>query len=147
MEVPKDLRYTIEHEWIRVNGSKAVIGITQFAQDQLGDVVFVEMPAPDSEITKENTMGVVESVKTVSDLYAPASGKVIAVNSELETQPELINSEPYGKGWILELELSDPKELDSLLKLFAQRSLEKPGIVGVQGDRYSSLEKQPKRVV
>jgi len=115
MEVPKDLRYTIEHEWIRVNGSKAVIGITQFAQDQLGDVVFVEMPAPDSEISKENTMGVVESVKTVSDLYAPASGKVIAVNSELETQPELINSEPYGKGWILEVELSDPKELDSLL--------------------------------
>ena len=115
MEVPKDLRYTIEHEWIRVNGNKAVIGITQFAQDQLGDVVFVEMPAPDSEISKENTMGVVESVKTVSDLYAPASGKVIAVNSELETQPELINSEPYGKGWILEVELSDPKELDSLL--------------------------------
>jgi len=115
MEVPKDLRYTIEHEWIRVNGSKAVIGITQFAQDQLGDVVFVEMPAPDSEISKENTMGVVESVKTVSDLYAPASGKVIAINSELETQPELVNSEPYGKGWILEIELSDPKELDSLL--------------------------------
>lgn len=115
MEVPKDLRYTIEHEWIRVNGSKAVIGITQFAQDQLGDVVFVEMPSPDSEITKENTMGVVESVKTVSDLYAPASGKVVAVNSELETQPELVNSEPYGKGWILEIELSDPKELDSLL--------------------------------
>jgi len=115
MEVPKDLRYTIEHEWIRVNGTKAVIGITHFAQDQLGDVVFVEMPAPDSEITKENTMGVVESVKTVSDLYAPASGKVIAINSELETQPELINSEPYGKGWILEIELSDPKELDNLL--------------------------------
>ena len=115
MEVPKDLRYTIEHEWIRVNGAKAVIGITQFAQDQLGDVVFVEMPAPDSEITKENTMGVVESVKTVSDLYAPASGKVVAINSELETQPELVNSEPYGKGWILEIELSDPKELDSLL--------------------------------
>ena len=115
MEVPKDLRYTIEHEWIRVNGSKAVIGITQFAQDQHGDVVFVEMPSPDSENTKENTMGVVESVKTVSDLYAPASGKVVAVNSELETQPELVNSEPYGKGWILEIELSDPKELDSLL--------------------------------
>jgi glycine cleavage system H protein len=115
MEVPKDLRYTIEHEWIRVNGTKAVIGITHFAQDQLGDVVFVEMPEPDSEITKENTMGVVESVKTVSDLYAPASGKVVAINSELETQPELVNSEPYGKGWILEIELSDPKELDNLL--------------------------------
>jgi glycine cleavage system H protein len=115
MEVPKDLRYTMEHEWIRVNGSKAVIGITQFAQDQLGDVVFVEMPAVDSQVTKENTMGVVESVKTVSDLYAPASGKVIAVNTDLETQPELINSEPFGKGWILEIELADTKELDSLL--------------------------------
>ena len=115
MEVPKDLRYTIEHEWIRVNGSKAVIGITQFAQDQLGDVVFVEMPQPDTQITKENTFGVVESVKTVSDLYAPASGKVIAINTDLETQPELVNSEPYGKGWILEIELSDTKELDSLL--------------------------------
>jgi glycine cleavage system H protein len=115
MEVPKDLRYTIEHEWIRVTGNKAVVGITQFAQDQLGDVVFVEMPAPDSTVTKENTMGVVESVKTVSDLYAPASGKVTAINTELETQPELINSEPFGKGWIMEIELSDPKELDSLL--------------------------------
>lgn len=115
MEVPKDLRYTMEHEWLRVNGSKAVIGITQFAQDQLGDVVFVEMPAVDSQVTQENTMGVVESVKTVSDLYAPASGKVIAVNTDLETQPELINSEPFGKGWILEIELADPKELDSLL--------------------------------
>ena len=115
MEVPKDLRYTIEHEWIRVNGGKAVIGITHFAQDQLGDVVFVEMPALDSQITQESTMGVVESVKTVSDLYAPATGKVIAVNTDLETQPELVNSEPYGKGWILEIELSDPKELESLL--------------------------------
>jgi len=115
MEVPKDLRYTIEHEWIRVNGNKAVIGVTHFAQDQLGDVVFVEMPALDSQITMENTMGVVESVKTVSDLYAPATGKVIAVNTDLETQPELVNSEPYGKGWILEIELSDPKELESLL--------------------------------
>ncbi len=115
MEVPKDLRYTMEHEWVRVNGSKGVIGITHFAQDQLGDVVFVEMPAPDSQVTKENTMGVVESVKTVSDLYAPASGKVIAVNTDLETQPELVNSEPYGKGWIIEIELSDPKEMESLL--------------------------------
>ena len=115
MEVPKDLRYTIEHEWIRVNGNKAVIGISHFAQDQLGDVVFVEMPALDSQITRENTMGVVESVKTVSDLYAPATGKVIAVNTDLETQPELVNSEPYGRGWILEIELSDPKELERLL--------------------------------
>jgi len=115
MEVPKDLRYTIEHEWLRLNGNKGVIGITQFAQEQLGDVVFVELPQKDSEITKESTFGVVESVKTVSDLYAPASGKVIAVNTDLETQPELVNSDPYGKGWIVEIEISDPKKIESLL--------------------------------
>lgn len=115
MEVPKDLRYTMEHEWIRVNGTKAVIGVTQFAQDQLGDVVFVEMPQKDSQVTKESAFGVVESVKTVSDLYAPASGKVATANADLETQPELINSDPYGKGWILEIEISDPKEIESLL--------------------------------
>jgi glycine cleavage system H protein len=115
MEVPKDLRYTIEHEWLRINGNKGVIGITQFAQDQLGDVVFVELPQKDSQVTKESTFGVVESVKTVSDLYAPASGKVVAVNTDLETQPELVNSDPYGKGWIAEIEISDLKEIESLL--------------------------------
>lgn len=115
MEVPKDLRYTIEHEWIRVNGNKGVIGITQFAQDQLGDIVFVEMPQKDSQVTSEKTFGVVESVKTVSDLYAPASGKVVATNADLETQPELVNSDPYGKGWIVEIEIADAKEIEGLL--------------------------------
>lgn len=115
MEVPKDLRYTIEHEWIRINGNKGVIGITQFAQDQLGDVVFVELPQNDSLLTSEETFGVVESVKTVSDLYAPASGKVVATNADLETQPELVNSDPYGKGWIIEIEISDAKEIEGLL--------------------------------
>ncbi|MFQ5451426.1 MAG: glycine cleavage system protein GcvH [Nitrospinaceae bacterium] len=115
MEIPKDLRYTVEHEWIRVNGHNGVIGITEFAQDQLGDVVFVEMPQVGSQVTRGHTFGVVESVKTVSDLYAPVSGTVVAVNKELETQPESINSEPYGKGWIMEVELSDPAELEQLL--------------------------------
>jgi glycine cleavage system H protein len=115
MEVPKDLRYTIEHEWLRISGNKGVVGITQFAQDQLGDVVFVELPQKDAEVSKETTFGVVESVKTVSDLYAPASGKVIAVNTDLETQPELVNSDPYGKGWIAEIEISDTKEIENLL--------------------------------
>lgn len=115
MEVPKDLRYTIEHEWVRLNGNKGVVGITQFAQDQLGDVVFVELPQPDSQVTKETTFGVVESVKTVSDLYAPVSGKVAAVNTDLESQPELVNSDSYGKGWMIEIEISDLKEIDSLL--------------------------------
>ncbi len=115
MEVPKDLRYTREHEWIRVNGNTAVIGITDFAQEQLGDVVFVEMPKEGDEVTQEKTFGVVESVKTVSDLYAPATGKVVKVNVNLESQPELVNSEPFGQGWILEIELADPKQIDGLL--------------------------------
>ena len=115
MEVPKDLLYTLEHEWIRVDGKSAVIGITQFAQEQLGDIVFVELPEVGSEIEKESPFGVVESVKTVSDLYAPASGKVTKVNKDLETNPEIVNSGPYDAGWIVEIELSDEKDLESLL--------------------------------
>ena len=115
MEVPKDLRYTNEHEWLKVDGTKGVIGITQFAQDQLGDIVFVELPEVGSQIEKESPFGVVESVKTVSDLYAPASGKVTKVNKDLEANPENVNSEPYGKGWIIEIEVSDEKDLESLL--------------------------------
>jgi glycine cleavage system H protein len=115
MEVPKDLRYTNEHEWLKVDGTKGVVGITQFAQDQLGDVVFVEVPAVGTELATENTFGVVESVKTVSDLYAPVSGKVVAVNKDLEANPELVNQDPYGKGWMIEVELSDSSQADSLL--------------------------------
>jgi glycine cleavage system H protein len=115
MEVPNELLYTQEHEWIRVEGQNAVIGVTQFAQDQLGDIVFVELPEVGSLIEKESPFGVVESVKTVSDLYAPVSGKVTKVNTELETHPENVNSEPYGNGWIVEIEISDAKELKSLL--------------------------------
>ncbi|QPJ64049.1 MAG: glycine cleavage system protein GcvH [Candidatus Nitrohelix vancouverensis] len=116
METPQDLLYTIEHEWIRVNGNKGVIGISAFAQDQLGDVVFVEMPAVGAELTQGETFGVVESVKTVSDLYAPVNGKVTAVNKALEENPELVNSSPYGDGWILEIELFVPEKTDHLLK-------------------------------
>jgi len=115
MEVPKDLRYTNEHEWLKVDGTKGVVGITHFAQDQLGDVVFVEVPAVGTELAPENTFGVVESVKTVSDLYAPVSGKVVAVNKDLEANPELVNQDPYGKGWMIEVELSDSGQADSLL--------------------------------
>ena len=115
MEVPKELLYTLEHEWIRVNGKNAVIGITQFAQEQLGDIVFVELPEVGSELEKESPFGVVESVKTVSDLYAPASGKITKVNKELETNPEKVNKEPYGAGWIVEIELSEETDLESLL--------------------------------
>lgn len=115
MEIPKDLFYTKEHEWLRIEGSKGTIGITHFAQEQLGDVVFVELPKEGGDLELENTFGVVESVKTVSDLYAPANGKVTAVNKALEANPELINQEPYGKGWIAEVELSKPDEKGHLL--------------------------------
>jgi len=115
MEFPKDLLYTPEHEWIKVDGGKGVMGISEFAQDQLGDIVFVELPEVGSKLEVSKTFGVVESVKTVSDLYAPVSGTVVAVNSNLEDQPELVNADPYGKGWILEIELSNPKEMDDLL--------------------------------
>ena len=115
MEIPKDLRYTREHEWLKVDGAKGVIGITHFAQDQLGDVVFVEVPAVGTELATEDTFGVVESVKTVSDLYAPVSGKVVAVNKDLEANPELVNQDPYGKGWMVEVELSDSGQAEGLL--------------------------------
>jgi len=115
MEVPKDLRYTREHEWLKVDGAKGMVGITHFAQDQLGDVVFVEVPAVGTELENENTFGVVESVKTVSDLYSPVNGRVTAVNKDLEANPELVNQDPYGKGWIIEMELSDSGQSEGLL--------------------------------
>ena len=115
MEVPKDLRYTKEHEWLKVDGAKGVIGITHFAQEQLGDVVFVEVPAVGTELATESTFGVVESVKTVSDLYAPVSGKVVAVNKDLEANPEQVNQDPYGKGWMIEVELSNSSQAEGLL--------------------------------
>jgi len=115
METPKNLFYTIEHEWIRIEGNKGFVGVTDFAQDQLGDVVFVELPEVGANLDQDATVGVIESVKTVSDLYSPVAGTVKAVNKELEAKPELVNSDPYGEGWIVELELSDPDKTDHLL--------------------------------
>ena len=115
MKIPNDLHYTIEHEWVRLKNNRATIGITDFAQGQLGDVVFVELPAEGTELTKENTFGVVESVKTVSDIYAPMTGKVVSVNKNLESQPELVNSDPYGQGWMIEIEFSNSSSEQSLL--------------------------------
>ena len=115
MEIPNDLHYTIEHEWVRLKNNRATIGITDFAQGQLGDIVFVELPAEGTGLTKENTFGVVESVKTVSDIYAPMTGKVVAVNKDLESQPELVNSDPYGQGWMIEIEFSNSSPEQSLL--------------------------------
>lgn len=115
MDLPKDLLFTKEHEWIRVNGQKGIVGITGFAQQQLGDVVFVEMPTVGTTVTRSNTFGVVESVKTVSDLYAPGSGKILKINTDLEANPEKVNHDPYGEGWMVEIELSSPDELSGLL--------------------------------
>ena len=115
MEVPENLLYTQEHEWVRVEGNKVIVGITQFAQEQLGDIVFVELPEVGTLIEQESPFGVVESVKTVSDLYAPVSGTVTASNKDLEAHPEQVNNEPYGTGWIIEVEVSDEKELEKLM--------------------------------
>ena len=115
MEIPNDLLYSIEHEWVRLKDNRATVGITDFAQGQLGNIVFVELPSEGTELTRENTFGVVESVKTVSDVYAPVSGKVVAVNKDLESQPELVNSDPYGKGWMIEIEFSNSNPEQSLL--------------------------------
>ena len=115
MEFPENLLYTQEHEWIRMDGKNAIVGITQFAQDQLGDIVFVELPEVGMLVEQETPFGVVESVKTVSDLYAPVSGTVKAVNQNLESNPEQVNNEPYGSGWIIEIEISDKNELEKLI--------------------------------
>jgi glycine cleavage system H protein len=113
--VPGDLRYTAEHEWVRIEGDEAVIGITQFAADQLGDIVFVELPAAGRALDRHATFGVVESVKAVSDLFAPLGGEVTGVNGALASRPELVNSDPFGGGWMLRLRFADASQVDSLL--------------------------------
>ena len=115
MEFPKNLRYSEEHEWVRVEGNKAYIGITSFAQSELGDIVFVELPEVGTTIQQDEPFGSVESVKTVSELYAPVTGKVVEVNGELEDAPELVNSSPYEQAWMIVVELSDTAELDKLM--------------------------------
>ena len=115
-EVPSDLQYTVEHEWIRRTGDDTVrVGITDFAQSALGDVVFVQLPDADSDVAAGESFGEVESTKSVSDLYAPVTAKVVAVNSDLEASPDLVNSDPYGAGWLLELK-ADPAALDTALE-------------------------------
>ena len=113
--VPGDLRYTKEHEWARLEGDKARVGITAFAQEQLGDVVFVELPKVGAKITAMKTFGVVESVKAVSDLFAPLSGEVVEVNAELPKKPEVVNADPYGKGWMIAIKLANAKEWEGLM--------------------------------
>jgi glycine cleavage system H protein len=113
--VPPDLKYTREHEWAKIEGDRARIGITDFAQEQLGDVVFVELPKVGSRVTARQTFGVVESVKAVSDLFAPVSGEVVEVNTELVKKPEAVNADPYGRGWMMAVKIADLREVDALM--------------------------------
>jgi glycine cleavage system H protein len=123
MNIPADLRYSSDHEWVRVDGATATIGITEYAQDALGDVVFVEMPDAGLAVAAGESFSEVESTKSVSDIYAPITGSISEVNAELESQPELLNSDPYGAGWICRIEISDPSELDGLMDAGAYRAL------------------------
>jgi glycine cleavage system H protein len=115
MSYPDDLAYSREHEWVRVSGSEATVGITSFAAEELGDIVFVELPEIGTALIQFGTFGVVESVKAVSDLYAPVSGEVTEVNEALRDAPELVNSDPFGEGWLMKVTLSDSSELDALM--------------------------------
>lgn len=115
MNTPNELKYTKDHEWIRIEGNTATIGITDFAQGELGDIVFVDVDSVDDELNAGEVFGSVEAVKTVSDLYLPVSGKVIEFNEDLENEPELLNSDPYGKGWIIKLELAEGADVSELL--------------------------------
>jgi glycine cleavage system H protein len=115
VSVPNDLRYTRDHEWLRLDGEEATVGITAYAADQLGDIVFVELPDAGRELDQARPFGVVESVKAVSDLFAPISGEVVAINAALAAGPELVNSDPYGDGWMIKVKVADASQLDDLL--------------------------------
>ena len=115
MKVPEDLRYTESHEWVREEGNHATLGITDYAQSQLKDIVFVEMPEIGLRFKKGDSLGVVESVKTVADLFSPVSGKVVETNSTLKDHPQFVNEDPYGKGWMLKMEIENKEELKTLL--------------------------------
>jgi glycine cleavage system H protein len=115
MDIPKELRYSEEHEWAAVDENIATIGITDYAQEQLGDIVYIELPETGTEVTKGDKFGVVESVKAVSDIYSPVTGTVVAINTGLPNTPETVNEEPYGDGWMIRVEMSDPEELDDLM--------------------------------
>jgi glycine cleavage system H protein len=117
MNFPKELKYTQEHEWIRIEGDNAYIGITDFAQKELGDIVFIEVDTLNQTIAKGEVFGTVEAVKTVSDLFMPVTGDILELNKEIEAQPELVNSDPYGKGWIIKAKLKNSAEINDLLSV------------------------------
>jgi glycine cleavage system H protein len=115
MNFPAELKYTKDHEWIRVEGDEAVIGITDFAQRELGDIVFVDINTVDEEVAADEVFGTIEAVKTVSDLFMPVTSTVIAVNEAIDASPELVNSDPYGEGWVIRVKLANPTDVDGLL--------------------------------
>jgi glycine cleavage system H protein len=123
MQIPEELRFSAEHEWVRVDGTVATVGITDFAQDSLGDVVFVQLPDVGTDVVAGASISEIESTKSVSDIYAPVSGEITAVNGALEDQPELVNQDAYGAGWMMTIAMSDPAELDGLLDAAAYRAL------------------------
>ncbi len=123
MQYPADLRYTKEHEWVRLEGETGVIGITDYAQDQLGDIVYLDLPSSGAAVAQYEKMGEIESVKAVSDLFSPVSGEVAEANQEAADSPELVNDDPYGRGWLIKVRLSDPAEVDGLLSAEAYQEL------------------------
>jgi glycine cleavage system H protein len=123
MNFPAELKYTKDHEWIRVEGSDAYIGITEFAQGELGDIVYVDISSKGKEVSKDEVFGTVEAVKTVSDLFMPLTGTVTETNPALDNQPELVNSDPYGQGWMVKITVKDASEIDSLLSADAYKTL------------------------
>jgi glycine cleavage system H protein len=127
MEFPDGLRYSAEHEWVRVDGTRATVGITDFAQDALGDVVYVNLPESGAPVVKMAGCAEVESTKSVSDIYAPVAGTIVAVNDALDAAPEQINQDPYGEGWLFAVEMSDPSDLDGLMDAAAYRALVEEG--------------------
>ena len=123
MQFPEDLRYTNEHEWIRVEGDEAFVGITDYAQSELGEIVFVDVPTLGETVGQGEVFGSIEAVKTVSDLNMPVSGEVLEINGALDAQPELVNNDPYGEGWIIRISVKDPAELESLLDASAYQAI------------------------
>lgn len=123
MSIPGNLKYTKEHEWVLIEGTIGTIGVTDYAQGELGDVVFVDIDPSISEVKKGASIGTIEAVKTVSDIYSPFSGKVVEINEALKDSPEVVNSDPYGNGWMLKIEMSDPSELNDLLDAASYQAL------------------------
>ncbi len=123
MNIPENLKYTKDHEWLKVDGDEVIVGITDFAQKELGDIVFVEVDTVDETLDREETFGTIEAVKTVSDLFMPVSGEVLEFNEKLESEPEAINSDPFGEGWIVKLKLTNKDELNDLFDAAAYKEL------------------------